>query len=66
MPPTKSGGTALIYASDRVKAAFVRLLLAKGAEVNAHDKSGGTALKAAGAGKHSQVVAILKVAGAKV
>src|SRR5205823_4768231 len=60
----KSGGTALMYAADRGKAEFVRLLLAKGADVNARDKSGATALKAARAGKHPEVEAILKAAGA--
>jgi ankyrin repeat protein len=61
----QSGVTALMYAADRGKAHFVKVLLAKGADVNAKDASGGTALRAARDAKHTEVEAILKAAGAK-
>jgi len=51
-------------AAERGKAAFVRLLLAKGASVNLKANSGATALSDAGRTGHSDVEAMLIQAGA--
>jgi len=44
---------------------IVRALLAKGANINARNNSGATALSAATFGKHDEVRALLLQAGAK-
>ena len=45
--------------------AVVKLLLEKGADVNAANKKGATALKLAQQKKHAEIVKMLKAAGAK-
>jgi ankyrin repeat protein len=53
-----------MYAAARNKPGIVKLLIAKGADVNA-GKDGNTALKFAESREYPQIVKMLKAAGAK-
>jgi ankyrin repeat protein len=59
------GRTALIMASDANHTEVVRLLLEKGADVNAKTKYGKTALALAKIKDHTDIVQLLEKAGAK-
>ncbi len=54
-----------MWASLRGNVDVVKLLLAKGADINAKTKGGQTALMAASSGGHQEVVNLLKAHGAK-
>ncbi|MEW6298901.1 MAG: ankyrin repeat domain-containing protein [Thermodesulfobacteriota bacterium] len=59
------GHTALIVAARQGYADTVRLLIERGADVNAQDKYGTTALQWAEKNGHKDVVRLLKEAGAR-
>jgi ankyrin repeat protein len=54
-----------MYAAFEGRTEIVKMLLDKGADVNAKDKYGQTALKVAASQDHTLVVDLLKQAGAK-
>lgn len=56
---------ALIFAAWKGHTEIVVILLAKGADVNAKDKYGGTALMVAAAEGYTEIIRLLKQAGAK-
>ena len=58
------GRTPLIYAAQSGHEALVRLLLERGADVEAKDRGGETALIYAAESGHEAVVRLLKSAGA--
>ncbi|KAK7445073.1 hypothetical protein VKT23_014935 [Stygiomarasmius scandens] len=63
------GETALMAASEQGKFEVVKLLIDRGADVNAVNKSillGGTPLRAAAQGEHMQVIKLLLQSGANV
>lgn len=62
----KTGSTALMVAARAGNANAVRLLIERGADVNAVDKEGGTALKNAARIGHTDVVRVLLEKGADV
>ena len=62
---TDTGTSPLMIAAYKGRTEVVKLLLEKGADVNAKEKSGGTALDAAKEGGHTDIVQLLKKAGAK-
>ncbi len=57
--------SSLIEAASKGDTEKVHALLAKGADVNAKDNKGGTALMAAKREGHKEIVRMLKKAGAK-
>jgi hypothetical protein len=61
----ENGGTALHYAAAAGRAENVKLLLARGAEPNVTDNKGETPLRQAELQGFTEVVAVLKAAGAK-
>lgn len=64
----KYGFTALVWAAGKGNTEIVKLLLSKGADVNAKDKAvyGGTALMAAANRGHTEIVKLLLSKGADV
>jgi ankyrin repeat protein len=56
----------LLKAAEEGKTDVVRSLIAKGADVNAKDKEGKTALAYAKENSHTEIVQLLKQAGANV
>jgi ankyrin repeat protein len=63
---TKYGKDAIIYAAKDGNFGVVKLLIKKGADVNAKDKYGGTALMYAAQNGDKEVVKLLLEKGAKV
>jgi len=61
----KSGFTALMYASTFGYIDIVRKLLQAGADVHEKGPKGTTAISAAAEGDHTEIVHLLKSAGAK-
>ena len=62
----KTGGTALIQASENGHEGIVQALLAKGAEINHQAKTGGTALIQASENGHEGIVQALLAKGAEI
>ena len=60
-----NGYTALMVAADNFDPAPVKLLIAAGADVNAKNKFGESALTLARKQGHTEVIAVLKRAGAR-
>lgn len=60
-----AGDTALIEAACDGREDVVAFLLSRGADVNARNKDGGTALGYAGHEKHGRIIEMLKAAGGK-
>ena len=65
MPKITMGWTALMVAARYGHLEVVKVLLAKGADVNAKDNAGNTALMVAAKYGHPEVVKILKDAEVK-
>ena len=61
----RDGNTVLMYAVARGKTELVKYMIAKGVDVNARLKTGGTALTLAVSAGFSDIIRILKDAGAK-
>jgi len=66
LPEEKKGSTAVMFAAERGFTEIVQLLVAKGANVNHHNKYGFTALHAAASNNHADVVKLLLEKGAQV
>ena len=60
----EAGATALMYAAAEGHTDTVRILIDRGADVNARRESGGTALSLATELERTEIISLLKKAGA--